>query len=103
MKPSDRVKGYEVYWKKAADGDFKKPEVVRRGSSSYCILKGLEPGTPYNVKIRAFNDRYVSAFSDVEAFSTMTEQQGNIFSIMLRCILFLSTLSYPPFSYVIFL
>ena len=82
MKPSDRVKGYEVHWKKAADTNFKNSKVVQKGSSSYCILKGLEPGTPYNVKIRAFNDRYDSAFSDMEAFSTMTEQQGIIPSIM---------------------
>jgi len=78
VKPSDRVKGYEVHWKKAADTNFKNSKVVQKGSSSYCILKGLEPGTPYNVKIRAFNDRYDSAFSDMEAFSTMTEQQVSI-------------------------
>lgn len=65
-----------MHWKKAADRLFKNTEVVLRGENSHYILKGLEPGTPYEVKIRAFNDHYDSPFSNVKGFSTLTEQQG---------------------------
>lgn len=74
------MNGYEVHWKRASDPEFKNTEVVSGGGSNHCILRGLEPGTPYEVKIRAFNGRYDSSFSSTKAFSTLTEQQGVLYN-----------------------
>ena len=76
VQPASRIKGYEVYIRKTADNRFRKDGVVNSGSTNSYVLKGLKPGTPYEVKIRAFNARYVSSFSNVRAFSTITKPEG---------------------------
>ncbi len=77
MYPASRVKGYEIFWKKKSATDFESPKAVYDGSINSYVLENLEPGTPYEVKVRAFNDRYGSSFSNVKAFSTMTKQEGS--------------------------
>eukprot|EP00794_Sanderia_malayensis_P010863 gene10863-12018_t len=73
--PASRVKEFEIYWKKKSAMKFNRPIIVLGGSSNSYVLKGLEPGTPYEVKIRALNNWYGSKFSNVKSFSTMTKQE----------------------------
>ncbi|XP_065055989.1 roundabout homolog 3-like isoform X2 [Rhopilema esculentum] len=77
VKPPSRVNGYEVHWKKASEDEFNH-EVIPDGKSNSYTLKDLDLGTSYQVKIRAFNKRYGSTFSDLKSFPTMIEQKVSI-------------------------
>ena len=64
-----------MHWKKASEDEFNH-EVIPDGKSNSYTLKDLDLGTSYQVKIRAFNKRYGSTFSDLKSFPTMIEQKG---------------------------
>ena len=65
--------GYEIYYKKSANGSYKKLKTINSTTVRNCIVKGMKSGDRYYFRVRAFkktgSSKIVSAFNPLKVIT----------------------------------